>query len=181
MTATQRGVAAGMAGALALTLALTWWCAAGTPGLFLSLGEPSLRQRLVVAAAAWIGPLAALSAAVAVIANRRFFSAQDIDGAGLTLESAGLRVPRAILANTHEQAALAIAVYAGLAIALPTGQLVFPLLLSAAFVVGRLFFAIGYSRGAAARSFGFALTFYPTVAGLIVMALRLARFVGASG
>jgi hypothetical protein len=170
-----------MAGGLAVTLILTWWCAAGAPGLFLSLGEPSLRQRLIVAAIAWIGPLASLFVAIAMVANRRFFSPADIDGAGLTKASAVLGIPRAVLANTHEQASLAVPVYAGLALALPTNQLVFPLLLSATFMIGRAVFALGYSRGGAARSFGFALTFYPTVAGLVVMALRVARFVGAGG
>jgi hypothetical protein len=173
VTGAQRGVLAGMAGGLAVALALTFWCTSGSPGLALSPHAFSLSQRLMLAAAAWTGPLICLAAAIGAVANRRFFSAQDIDGAGLTDESARLRVPRAVLANTHEQAALAIPVYTALALLLPASQLSFPLLLSASFVIGRALFALGYRHGAAARAFGFTLTFYPTMAGLVVMTLRV--------
>jgi len=178
MTPSQRGVAVGMAGGLALALALTYWCSAGSPGLVVSLHALNLGQRLTLAVTAWLGPLACLAAAISVVANRRFFSSQDIDGAGLSQESAALRVPRAILANTHEQAALAIPVYAALALLLPAKQLAFPLLLSATFVIGRALFALGYAKGAVARSFGFTLTFYPTVAGLVVALMRAVRVFG---
>ena len=175
MTATQRGVLAGMAGGLVVAIGLTWWCLAGSPGLVLAIHGANLKQRLVLATAAAMGPSLSLAIAIGVVANRRFFSAPDIDGAGLTTESAALRVPRAVLANTLEQAALAVPIYAALAMALPPGQLAFPILLSAVFVIGRILFALGYSRGAAARSLGFTLTFYPSVAGLIVAIGRLAR------
>jgi uncharacterized membrane protein YecN with MAPEG domain len=32
------------------------------------------------------------------------------------------------------------------------------------FLIGRLVFAAGYSKGAGSRAFGFGLTFYPTIA-----------------
>jgi hypothetical protein len=172
---TQRGVAAGMAAALAVTLAITFWCVQDSPGLVLPFHMVGVSQRWTVAAACWLGPLVALVAAIGAVANRRFFSPDDIDGAGLTPEGPRLRVPRAILANTLEQAVLAIPVYTALALFLPARQLPLPVLLSAAFVIGRIAFAAGYARGAAARSFGFALTFYPTMAGLLVVALVLAR------
>ena len=38
------------------------------------------------------------------------------------------------------------------------------------FFVGRVLFVFGYARGAAARSMGFAMTFYPTVAMIAVLA-----------
>ena len=178
MTADQRGVLVGMAGGLAVAMAMTFWCTAGSPGLVLSPHALNLTQRLVLAATTWLGPLVCLAAAIGVVASRRFFSSQDIDGAGLTQESAALRIPRAVLANTHEQAALAIPVYTALALLLPVKQLAFPLLLSAAFVIGRALFALGYAKGAAARSLGFTLTFYPTVAGLVVVLLRAVRTFG---
>ncbi|MFI4934232.1 MAG: MAPEG family protein [Caulobacterales bacterium] len=161
-----------MGAALALTLALFSYGLAGAPGLALGLGA-TLQDRLVVAAAAGIGPLTTLAAVIGVVANRRFFSADDIDGAGLTTESAAVRIPRAILANTLEQAVLALGVYGGLALVLPAGQLALPLLLGSAFLGGRTLFAFGYAHGAAARSMGFALTFYPTVGGLVTLVLRL--------
>ena len=39
------------------------------------------------------------------------------------------------------------------------------------FALGRVLFVAGYASGAAARAFGFALTFYPTVTLLIASAL----------
>lgn len=40
------------------------------------------------------------------------------------------------------------------------------------FSIGRWLFAAGYARGAGARALGFALTFYPTVAALLVALYR---------
>jgi len=77
--------------------------------------------------------IVALALSIGWVANIRGRSAQDIDGAGLTQESAAIRIPRAILANTLEQASLAIPVYTGLALLLPARMLALPLLLSAAF------------------------------------------------
>ena len=172
MSKAQRGVALGAAAALVVTLlalfAAPGWAPFPPPG-----GVVEVQLRLTVAAAAWLGPLIALLASIGVIANRRFFSEADIDGAGLTTESEAIRVPRAVLANTHEQATLAVIVYAALAITLPAAQLALPLILATVFVAGRIFFAIGYARGAGARAFGFGLTFYPTVGAAILLALRV--------
>jgi len=170
MTRTQLGVAAGMLTAMALTTGLFWVGLGGGGWLPRPPAEVELHGRLLVAVASWIGPLLALAASIGLIANLRFFSPADIDGAGLTEASPRVRVPRAILANTHEQATLAMGVYAALALLLPPGQIHLPLLLSAAFLAGRLLFAIGYARGAAARSLGFALGFYPSVGGLGLVA-----------
>jgi hypothetical protein len=98
-----------------VAVGLTWWRLAGSPGWVLAFHSVTLKQRLVLAAAAAMGPAVSLAVAIGVVANRRFFSAPDIDGAGLTTESAALRVPRAMLANTLEPAALAMPVYAALA------------------------------------------------------------------
>ena len=45
--------------------------------------------------------------------------------------------------------------------------------LAAMFGAGRLLFWWGYVRGAAARAFGFALTFYPSVGALGIAAVSL--------
>jgi hypothetical protein len=171
MTRTQIGVAVGMAAAFLVTVALFALGPELAPDL---VTQPTLGQRLLLAAMADIPPLLSLTAAIAWVANARFFSPDDIDGAGLTPEGPALRVPRAVLANTAEQALLALPLYSGLALTLPASQLALPLLLGGAFLIGRGLFAIGYARGAAARSVGFALTFYPSVGALIVLVMRLA-------
>jgi uncharacterized protein involved in response to NO len=43
--------------------------------------------------------------------------------------------------------------------------------LAALFCAGRLLFWLGYERGAAARAVGFGLTFYPSLAVLIIAAV----------
>jgi len=172
MTRTQIGVAAGMAAAFLVTVALFALGPALAPGLVSQ--PPTLPQRLLLATWAGIPPLLSLTAAIGWVANARFFSEADIDGAGLTVEGPPLRIPRAVLANTAEQVLLALPLYTGLALTLPPAQLALPPLLGAVFVLGRGLFAVGYARGAAARSFGFALTFYPSVGALIVLVMRLA-------
>ena len=67
MTASQRGVAAGVAGGLIVTLALTFWCTSGSPGLVLSFHGLTATQRLTLAATAWLGPLVCLAASIGVI------------------------------------------------------------------------------------------------------------------
>jgi uncharacterized membrane protein YecN with MAPEG domain len=101
------------------------------------------------------------------LANRRFFIAQDIDAAAGGPPSDGARVAQAIIQNTLEQTVLALAVYALLAVALPKSSLGVIWAMSAAFVIGRVAFAVGYRHGAAGRALGFGMTFYPTVAGLV--------------
>lgn len=173
MTPAQRGVARGAGCALAVGAAILVFGLDGAPGVPIRFVDPSLTQRLILAVAAWLAPVASLGASIFWVANIRGRSAADIDGAGLTVESPAIRVSRAVLANTHEQASLAIPVYTGLAITLSPGTLLLPVLLSAAFAVGRIAFAVGYRHGAAARSFGMALTGYPTLAGFAVLIWRM--------
>jgi hypothetical protein len=174
MTPSQRGVAIGAGCALIVTTALIAYGMAGAPGLPAAAPmAASLAQRLALAVTAWLSPILALALSIGWVANIRGRSDQDIDGAGLTQESAAIRIPRAILANTLEQSSLAIPVYTGLALTLPARMLALPLMLAAAFGLGRIAFAIGYRHGAPARSFGMALTGYPTVAGIGVLIWRL--------
>ncbi len=70
----------------------------------------------------------------------------------------------AILRNTHEQVTLAALVYAMAAIALPRHFTDVILGCALLFLIGRFIFATGYAKGAGGRAFGFALTFYPSVA-----------------
>ena len=159
--------------AVAIGAAIIAYGLAGAPGIPIGFTHPSLAQRLILAVGAWLAPVASLGTSIFWVANIRGRSVADIDDAGLTVESPLIRIPRAILANTHEQASLAIPVYTGLAITLSPGTLLLPVLLSAAFAVGRIAFALGYRHGAAARSFSMALTGYPTLAGFAVLIWRM--------
>jgi hypothetical protein len=107
-----------------------------------------------------------LWAMIARIAAMRYFSPDDIDGVGD--RSAGVRIvqARAILQNTVEQSLLALIAHAGLALALPPERMAVIIAVVGFFVVGRISFWFGYPKGAAARAFGFGLTFYPTILAL---------------
>jgi hypothetical protein len=155
----QRGVAAAMLAGVAATTAI-----------FAFGARPLPYGRELVWAVASLGPLFCLFVSVAALANRRFFSAPDIDAAAGGPPSAMARILQAIIQNTLEQAVLALGVYAILALLLPQASLSLPWALSGGFVVGRLLFALGYRAGAAGRAFGFGLTLYPTVAALLYAA-----------
>ena len=49
------------------------------------------------------------------------------------------------------------------------------------FLIGRITFFAGYARGAATRSFGFALTFYPSVMLLVLNLVYWGRMLVAGG
>lgn len=156
----QRGVRNGALPALALTLAIialaTWW-----------------RRSLVTsytpiefAVIAMLVPALCVVAAIGNVANRRFFSVADIDGATTPDQSPQIVIASAILSNTLEQAFLAVILYAALAVLLPAPETLIAAL-ATMFVIGRLCFAFGYSRGAGGRAFGFGVTFYPNAIGLV--------------
>ena len=154
----QTAVAGGMLAGVALTVVIF--------GLGMRPAGDAASRGLVFALAA-LAPLASLVAAVGWLANHRFLSEQDIDAAAGGAPSRAARIAQAVIQNTLEQAVLALGAYALLAMLLPAGALFLPWAMAGAFVIGRLAFALGYSFGAAGRAFGFALTFYPTIAGLI--------------
>jgi|SRR5271170_2759458 len=116
-----------------------------------------------------------LLAAIANVARRRFFSPADIDGSGFASASARLGIDVAVVQNTLEQAVLASVLYLALAcLPHPDDAAIIPQLLTL-FCLGRLTFWIGYRYGAPWRAFGFAVTFYPTVFGYFLWALKLMR------
>ena len=73
----------------------------------------------------------------------------------------------AILQNTLQQVAVAIPVHVALA-ALIVSSMPLIVALTAFFALGRVLFWVGYANGAKARALGFALTFYPSLVGLII-------------
>jgi hypothetical protein len=171
MGAKQIGVAIGMAGALAVTLLA--YAAVGAR--MIVLNEPLSADPLRLAAGACLAVSIWLLIAVGGIANFRFFSPPDIDGAGLTAPSGKLKPKLAILQNTLEQVVLACVAYGGVAVFAPRTWLALLLVLPVLFSIGRIAFALGYRAGAAGRAFGFALTFYPTVGAYVLLGLRFIR------
>lgn len=111
--------------------------------------------------------------AIGSLAHHRFFTPEDIDGSGLTSGTDRARVLQAILQNTLEQVTLAALVYIAFA-ALAPGRFLGALPAAAIlFSCGRALFWHGYAKGAAARSFGFALTFYSTLLLLVATVVLL--------
>ena len=153
LRAKQLGVARGMGIGLGLTLAtLILWFWRAPPAM--------LNDRLATLGTAVAVLGAWIAAGVATIARHRFFSAAAIDAesAGGDHDPAVLR-NRAILQNTLEQAAVALCAYIALALLQDRSRMLIVALVSA-FSMGRVLFWTGYADGAAARSLGFALTFY---------------------
>ncbi|WP_246387433.1 MAPEG family protein [Gluconacetobacter sacchari] len=113
-----------------------------------------------------------LLAAIARVATARFFSPQDIDGSGLTAPTREVSIDRAVLQNTLEQVILAVGSYFSLIATRKENLDIIPALVFL-FVVGRVLFWVGYSKGASHRACGFGLTFYPTVFSILFSILCL--------
>ena len=109
------------------------------------------------------------AAAIANVARLRFFSERDIAGSSAGPGSDEIRSAGAILQNTFEQAALAVAAHLVIAATFARSVALIDVMV-VLFAAGRLLFWIGYEHGAEGRAFGFALTFYPSLVGLIAAA-----------
>ena len=122
-------------------------------------------------------PMLTLVVAIGRVANHRFYTPEDIDGAGLTDGTPQVHLHRAILQNTLEQVVLAVAAYAIWAVVMPYAWLGSIAVAALFFVAGRVLFALGYARGAPGRALGFGLTAYPTFGMLatvaVILSLRL--------
>ena len=106
-------------------------------------------------------------------ARHRFFTPDDIDGAGLTEGTVKAKLLQALLQNTLEQTMLAILVYSGWALLMPGTWLSVIPLAALSFAIGRILFFFGYTRGAPSRATGFALTFYPSALMLLCVIYRV--------
>lgn len=134
---------------------------------------PSLMDRLRFALRADLLVVGWLAAAIANVARLRFFSEQDIAGSSAAGGSDEVRDAGAILQNTLEQVVLALAAHLIVAATFSRPQALL-VALASLFALGRLLFWVEYKRGAAGRAFGFALTFYPSVLGLLASAAAIA-------
>lgn len=165
----QRGVALRMAAALCVTVLVSTTC------LYRGTAAPTtLAERLIATARADVFVLCWLAATIGNVARLRFFSADDIAGSGSGTATAEVGRAKALLQNTLEQVVLSVPVHIALAVLVASSV---PLIvaLAALFAIGRLLFWIGYAKGAQARAFGFALTFYPSLAGLIIAVFAAVR------
>lgn len=165
MSPKQRAVLRGMAAALLLSLAVLLLAAIAAPAWLMPPAAiaSALRWDLLV--------VACLAGCIAALARHRFFTPEDIDGSGPGAGTDQARRLQALLQNTLEQAVLAIGVHAAWAGVMPSRlQAVVPAA-ALLFVTGRVMFYRGYASGAGGRAFGFALTFYPSVLMLLMLAV----------
>jgi hypothetical protein len=106
---------------------------------------------------------------VARIANRRFFIPNAIEGDA----SPSIDIDKRYLQNTLEQLMLAIVAHLALVTIVAPESIHAVAVLVMLFVIGRVTFWIGYHVSGPARAFGFATTFYPTVAVYVFLVSRI--------
>lgn len=109
-----------------------------------------------------------LAGCVKAVSGGRFRSPADIRGSAYALPSPTIAVRVAVLQNSLEQTLLAFGAHLALASVLRGPELVLIPLLVGLFLAGRIKFAMGYSKGAAGRAFGMALTAVPIVFALLL-------------
>lgn len=163
-------VALGMAVAAAI-VAMAW---VGPLHPHVVLPLDSAGERLAFAAKWLLVPGFALVVGVGMVANRRFFSADAMDGTRAP-QSRALEINLRYNQNTVEQTVMAVIAWPLLALLLPLSQLGLIPVLAVLFGAGRIAFWIGYLIAPWARAFGFALTFYPTVAAYVWLAILTTR------
>jgi uncharacterized membrane protein YecN with MAPEG domain len=167
LTAKQQGVLRGMVAGvittlLALALAISVHPTPLTP-------EQGYAAALVHALRWDVLVVVCLTVNIGLLARHRFFTPEDIDGGGLTQGTPQAQVLQSTLQNTLEQTVLALSVHTIWAVATPQNWQAAVPAAAILFLVGRVLFWRGYAHGASARALGFALTFYPSVAMLILI------------
>ncbi|HET7333107.1 MAPEG family protein [Dyella sp.] len=168
LTKAQSGILSGMAAGAGCALAIVILGAWLNPFLFLP--DLSIAARLSTAVQAALVPAIFLVVSVGRLAKHRFFTPEDIDGAGLSIGTDRAKLLQALLQNTLEQFCIAVIAYLAWAVVMPSVWLSVALLAAFAFGLGRILFFIGYRRGGPSRALGFTLTFYPSAIMLAVAA-----------
>ena len=132
------------------------------------LGDDGLESRLTFWAGTNLFVLLWLMYSVRLVSRGRFRSREDNRGSAYSRPSAAIAVAVANLQNTLEQSVLFMFTQLGLVLLL--GADARPLLVASVvlFLTGRVTFLIGYPQGAAARSFGMALTAIPALFALLL-------------
>ena len=166
----QRGVIGGIAAGLATTIGALGAALALPPMQVVALGAVHSRLNLWTEWA--VIALLPLVISVAMLAQHRFASADDIHGSGLAPGTERARVLQAVLQNTLEQTVIWAGVSLIWALRMPTHTLGIVPVSAFLFLMGRLLFAARYKDGAPGRALGFALTFYPSVAMAVLLVLE---------
>lgn len=118
---------------------------------------------------ALFAPGVVLALMIARLALRRFMDPDVVDG-DMFLPGTGGDLDQRVLQNTLEQIALALCIWPLVGFFLGAGTV---LALGLGFALARLVFWAGYHLSPPLRSFGFAATFYPTVAAAVLVLYRL--------
>ncbi|PSU96902.1 hypothetical protein C0W35_00515 [Photobacterium kishitanii] len=165
----QTGVFKGMALAMLISIIVISLTIFLDPFHYSTINQ--LSQKLTVLGLSLILPTLFLLVSIGRLAKFRFFSPEDIDGSGLTSATSEATVLQSLLQNTLEQIVITYCVYTAWCLLMPASWLSVVPLCSVLFAIGRIFFFRGYSQGAPARAFGFALTFYSTVLMFLVLVI----------
>ncbi|AXI53945.1 hypothetical protein SuNHUV7_01740 (plasmid) [Pseudoseohaeicola sp. NH-UV-7] len=144
-------ILSGMAGGALWALAVVWGGQRLAGGAFMPANVALLT--------AFFAPGLVMMAMIARLAQRRFFDDSIIDGQDFAPGSAAW-IDQKVLANTTEQAVLALVIWPFVATTL--GGFVV-LVMGVAFALSRLVFWVGYHLSPPLRGLGFAATFYTTV------------------
>jgi hypothetical protein len=139
-----------------------------------AVAELDAADRLALAARWLLVPGLCLLVGLGFTANRRFLTAEAIDG-GPPRGPGAFDINLRYNTNTLEQTVLAAIAWTGLALTLPAGDLGLIPALAGLFAMGRATFWLGYLYAPWARAFGLGLTFYPTIAALIWLAAQAVR------
>lgn len=137
-----------------------------------------LSERLAFAAQSSVFVLLCVVVGIGMVSTARRFSPQDINGSAARPPSQDIAIYVAFLQNTLEQAVIAVGLYFALATLLSGAWLSLLPVGVLFFVVGRVLFFRGYSKGVAGRALGMVLTMIPTVLGyLLILVLMAFRWV----
>ena len=147
----RQNIALGMAAGALWAVVLLW--AAAT---YVQLPVFTLMPTIMTA---FLAPGLVMVAMVGRLAQRRFFDDSIIDGQDFALGSPAW-IDQKVLANTMEQAVLALVIWPFVATTL--GGFVV-LVMGVSFALSRLVFWVGYHLSPPLRGLGFAATFYTTV------------------
>ncbi|PZU71813.1 MAPEG family protein [Brevundimonas sp.] len=178
MSAEQRAIAVRSALAIAVTaaaIAAAWlWL---PPAVLGAAPDMATADRLAYALKAELPVFLWLGGCLRTVAGIRFRSDADRPGSAYAAPSARLAVPAAVLQNSLEQTVLAVGAHLVLATMLRGEQMILLPVLVALYLAGRVFFALGYAKGAGARAFGMALTGASTIAafGIAIVLMGLGR------
>ena len=178
-TTTQAGVLRGMLTAVLIVIATYTAIIRTTDNKTSPSPEDnhSPPPQLALAIKSLILPALCLGLNIGIIARHRFFTPEDIDGGGLATTKGGtpIRILQATLQNTLEQTCLAALVYLCSGVTLPHEWRNIIPAASCLFFIERILFWRGYSYGAPSPALGFALTFYLTMALLLLNVFCLVR------